>query len=455
LYWRTFPLGPKTEIIHVEHHLAHAATAYYASGIKEKVLIVTCDGAGDGVSFCLWRGENGVITPLKKLGIDASIGWFYSNVTEALGWIHGDGEGKTMGLAPYGDFERCKGVLDKFYPKFENGEMLEPHDFGTPYYWNEAGATEFHFDESYEVKKIVDKYGREHVAAEAQRVLEEQVMNVVFPWMQRENTRNLCCSGGVFLNVKLNQRIWYSGKVDKHFVYPNCGDSGLAHGAALYCHYEHTTDKRIAVQLNHLYWGPEYDDKQIEQLLRDRNLRYKVVDDIEAVTAELLSKNSIVGWLQGRMECGPRALGNRSILMSTAKGENKDIINARVKFREGFRPFCPSMLYEAKERYLVKPRIEPFMITSFDTVEEKKKSIPAVVHADGTARPQTVIQETNPRYWKLLKTFGDITGEPVLLNTSFNIKGEPMICHPREAIRCFFDSGIDYLVMGNILIDKR
>jgi carbamoyltransferase len=199
-----------------------------------------------------------------------------------------------MGLAPYGDFTKCKGVLDKYYPKFSNGRLVEAHDFGTPFLWSETGATEFHFDEAYAIAGIVEKHGRENVAAEAQRVLEEQVMSVIFPWMERERTKNLCCSGGVFLNVKLNQRLWYSGKVEKHFVYPNCGDSGLAHGAALECFYRKASTVPPIGSLEHLYWGPEYSDETVVQLVKDRNLRFKVCDDVETVVAELLAKNNIV-----------------------------------------------------------------------------------------------------------------------------------------------------------------
>lgn len=456
LYVKKFPLLRRTKVVHVEHHLAHAASAYYTSGLKkhERTLIVTCDGAGDGFSFCVWRGDGGKITPLKKFGTKGSIGWFYSNVTEALGWVHGDGEGKTMGLAPYGDYTKCKGVLDRFYPKYSSGDLIEPHDFGQGFLWNETGSMEFHFDDAYDLHKLVGKYGSEHVAAEAQRVLEEQVMEVVLPWMDKEKTRILCSAGGVFLNVKLNQRIWYSGKVDRHWTYPNCGDSGLAVGSALYAHHDNEVQGDIWL-LEHLYWGPAYNTDEIRTLLKDRGVKGRVSDSIEDEVARLLAEDKIVGWFQGRMESGPRALGNRSILMNCAKAENKDIINARVKYREGFRPFCPSITVEAAPDYLVKYRLEPFMITSFDTKETMNNRIPAVVHADGTARPQTVKQEVNPKYWKLITAFGRITGDPVLLNTSLNIKGEPIICHPREAIRCFFDSGIDAMAIGDVLLSKE
>src|SRR5436309_11532645 len=202
LYVKKHRLSRLTRIVHVEHHLAHAASAYYSSGLarREKALIVTCDGAGDGWSICMWKGENGRITPLKKFATNGSLGWFYSNVTEALGWIHGDGEGKTMGLAPYGDPQKCKGCLDPFYPKYASGDLVETHDFGTACYWNEHGSMEYHFDEASEIHKLIGRYGRENIAAEAQRVLEEQLVGLVATWLSKEKTDVLCAAGGVFLN---------------------------------------------------------------------------------------------------------------------------------------------------------------------------------------------------------------------------------------------------------------
>jgi carbamoyltransferase len=193
---------------------------------------------------------------------------------------------------------------------------------------------------------------------------------------------------------------------------------------------------------------------EVEKILKDRNLSFRRCENVETETAKLLAANKIVGWFQGRMESGPRALGNRSILMSPSRAENKDIINARVKYREAFRPFCPSLPVESRTDYLANSREELFMITSFDVTADKKNRVPAVVHADGTLRPQTVRRDLNPRFWNLLNEFGRLTGDPVLLNTSLNIKGEPMICHPREAIRCFYDSGIDVLVIGDLMLTK-
>ena len=454
LYIKNFPIKNSTEIVHVNHHLAHAASAYYTNNLQEKQLIVTMDGAGDDMSTAFWRGENGRIELLQSFPTSTSIGWFYSNVTEALGWWHGDGEGKTMGLAPYGDYTKAQGVLSKFHPKFSKGRVVEHHDFGRGFFWNEGGAIQFHFDEAYEIRDLVQKYGREHIAAEAQRILEEQVQELIYPWMEKEGTRNLSCSGGVFLNVKLNQRIWESGRVARHHIYPNAGDSGLAVGAALYAHYQVNPSAPID-SIEDLYWGPEYSEAEIEAALKLRNLPYRRVENVEEYVAKQLAEGKIISWFQGRMESGPRALGNRSILMSANQPQNKDTINARVKFREAFRPFCPSMLWENRADYLENPRDEFFMITSFTCVEGKRKKVPAVVHADATLRPQTVKKEFNARFWNLINEFGKLSDEPLLLNTSFNIMGEPIVTHPREAVRCFYDNGLDCLAIGNFVLEKN
>ncbi|MFH0890685.1 MAG: carbamoyltransferase C-terminal domain-containing protein [Candidatus Liptonbacteria bacterium] len=452
LYLRQFFLGKLPKITFVDHHLAHAASAYYTSNDKRKMVIATADGAGGYYSSCIWLGENGGIEPLVKYGYDSSIGWFYSNVTEALGWWHGDGEGKTMGLAPYGDYEKCRGQLDRFYPKFSDGLLVEPYTFPPFSVYRQLGAIQWHSDDALKIAGLVKKYGRENIAAEAQRVLEEQMMAFVLPWLKKQNTKVLATSGGVFLNVKLNQRIWMSGEVETFHPYPNPGDAGLALGAALYAAHRNGT---LAEKVHdHLYWGPEYGAGEIEKILKLRGLNYRRSDNAPAEAAKFLVAGQIVGWFQGRMESGPRALGNRSILMSPKDARNKNIINARVKFREAFRPFCPSLIDEAKGKYLVKPRSERFMITSFDCPASRKDEIPAVVHVDGTLRPQTVTKSDNPKYWELISEFGKLTGTPVVLNTSFNVRGEPIICSPREAIRCFFDSGIDVLFLGDFVIEK-
>lgn len=452
LYIRPFPVSRRTEIVNIEHHLAHASSAYYTSGCQGKQLVVTMDGTGDNVSTAVWRGEHGRLTPLQKWGFEGSLGVFYSNVTEALGWWHGDGEGKTMGLAPYGNPGAAAGALKTFHPGFARGELIRPKDFGLPHTWPEAGALHHHFDEAENIVPLLERHGRENIAAEAQRILEEEAGNIIFSWLEREGTKDLSCAGGVFLNVKLNQRIWESGKVANQWIYPNPGDSGLAVGAALQAW--HNQSGALPGTLDHLYHGPQFGDEEIARLLELRKIPFIRVDDPARFAADRLAKNEIVAWFQGRMESGPRALGHRSILMSAARKENKDEINAKVKFREAFRPFCPSLCDEERDNYLINARSEPFMITSFTCPEAKRSAVPAVVHEDGTLRPQTVKKEIEPTYHRLLSEFGKLTGDPVVLNTSMNLMGEPISCSPRDAIRCFFDNGINALIMGDVVIEK-
>ncbi len=454
IFYPDYKLKDKSKFRNNNHHLAHAASAYFTRKNSEKTLIFTIDGAGDEICTSIWMGEGNKIELLKSYYREASIGWAYSVVTEGLHWIHGDGEGKTMGLAPYGDYTKCSGVLDKYFPVFENENLVRKSSLGECFFWSESGSNQFHFEEACEVEKLIKQYGREDIAAEAQRKLEECVMNLVFGWIKKTGVKNIAFAGGVMLNVKLNQRMWNNRGdliVDQH-VYPNPGDSGLAVGAALLEYYRHNDFH--GYDFNHLYLGPEYSNEEIEAILKIRKLKYTFLENPSLKAAELLAENKIIAWFQGRMESGPRALGNRSILMSPLKAENKDAINAWVKFREGFRPFCPSLTYESASTYLKDFKDEFFMITSFDIKEEKRHAIPAVVHVDGTVRPQMVQKETNPRYWELINEFGRLTGESIVLNSSFNVMGESIVNNPKEAIRCFYDSGIDALFIGNYYVSK-
>lgn len=455
IYFPDYQIPDKTKFLRFNHHLAHAASAYFTRKTNDRCLIFTVDGMGDNICTAVWIGEGDTIELQQRYFREASIGWAYSVVTEGLHWIHGDGEGKTMGLAPYGDPAKCHGVLDQYFPAFKDDQLVKPSKLGQNYFWLENGSYQYHFDEAKEVEQLIARYGREHIAAEAQRKLEECVMNLVFGWIKKTGIKKTAFAGGVMLNVKLNQRIWNNRRdlVEEQHVYPNPGDSGLAVGAALLGY--HQKQPFHGYQLDHLYQGPSYSNEEIEAVLRVRKLNYHYTEEPSKKAAELLADNKIVAWFQGRMESGPRALGNRSILMSPLKAENKNTINAWVKFREGFRPFCPSLLYEKRHEYLQDCREELFMITSFDIQEDKRELIPAVVHVDGTVRPQMVQKETNPRYWELINEFGNLTGEYIILNTSFNIMGEPIINHPKEAVRCFFDSGLDALFMGNYYLTKE
>jgi carbamoyltransferase len=452
-YQKPMKLSEKCRIELVDHHLAHVASAAYTSGIdtSENVLGVTMDGIGDKTSVAVWRVRNNKIENLVRYGGEASLGWFYANSTEAMGWRHGSEEWKVMGLAPYG--EPKPGALQGYYPEFKDGVLTRPHDYGDFGRWHDHGANHYHGADSVPMSKVYDELGSENFAAEVQRISEEQAFNVVLPWLEKEQTRHLVCAGGFFLNVKFNQKLWYTGKLDTQWVYPNPGDAGLAVGAALYVHYQDNPNEQHE-PLENLYFGPEFNNDEIKTILEDRAIDYSYHENIEEVTAGYLARNLVVGWFQGRMEAGPRALGNRSILMSPLDPANKDLINAKVKYREKFRPFCPSVAAEAYNKYLKGARDELFMVSSFEAKEGMHERIPAVIHEDNSARPQKVYSHINERYHRLITAFGDETGEAILLNTSFNIKGEPIVCNPREAIKCFYDTGLDVLVMGNYLVRK-
>jgi carbamoyltransferase len=454
LYLEPLGIRPDAEVRFVEHHLSHAASAYYTSGQTGKTVIVTADGIGDRTSTAVWTAENGRIQNVMRVGGEGSIGWFYGLVTEALGWWVGDGEWKTMGLAPYGDAAAAAGAFDAYVPRYENGELERGVDFGTPQSWRDRGTFHWHFRDAAEVRAIVERVGRENAAAQAQRLVEEEMGAFIQAWLQREGVRQACFAGGVFLNVKLNQKVWETGVLDKQHVFPAAGDSGLCVGAALHAYHAASGDTRIR-ELDSLYWGPSYTDEEIEAALKTRKLPYERRDDLPEHCAELLSQGAIVGWFQGRMEFGPRALGSRSILMDPRDAKNKEIVNAAVKYREAFRPFCPSMLAEALPVYCPGARREPFMITSFRVAEDRADEIPAVVHVDRTLRPQGVEQETNPRYFRLIKRFQELTGVPVIMNTSFNVRGMPVVCAPDDGVKCFYDTGLDYLAIGSFLVSKN
>ncbi len=445
-------LAPSCRLEHIHHHRCHAAAAYYTRHSDSPCLVLTLDGIGDSVSTALWEGAGGTLKPLRRWGREGSLGWFYGTVTEALGWEHGDGEGTTMALAAFGDPALLLERLAPFHPAYEAGELTAPHDFGRASEWNHHGRLQWHFPEANPIRRLANEHTSADVAAAAQEILELQVLGLVRHWTEACGTRRLACGGGVFLNVKLNQRIWYEADLEEQWIVPDAADSGLALGAALQVwHAEGNLPPR---PLKHLSYGPAFGDTAVREVLEARQLGYRPTADPAGEAARLLAEGRIVGWFQGRMEAGPRALGNRSILMSPLAAANRDVLNARIKFREGFRPFCPSIAAEHAAAYLEGGRAEEFMITSFRVAPEKRERIPAAVHVDGTLRPQTVRREVNPLYHSLLEAFGRLTGEHAVLNTSFNVKGEPIVCHPRDAIRCFFDTGLDALVIGGFVLEK-
>lgn len=451
-YLDRFEVSPKAQFAFEDHHLCHAASAYLSSGfpIDELSLVVTLDGVGDGTSASVWTFQGNRGTLLYRAGINGSLGMFYSNATEALGWRHGSDEWKVMGPAPYGS--ASGGLLQQYIPEYKKGRLHKGVEYGRFEKFNDHGAFHFYNSTASKMALLLGRVSREDFAAEVQAAVEAEALGIVKHWSAETGARQLACAGGFFLNVKFNQSVWYTGLFDQQWIYPNSGDAGLSAGAALY--HAFNGMKAQAPRLSQNYLGPGYSDEEILSVLEGRGIDHEKPEKLTSVVADLLSQNLVIGWFQGRMEAGPRALGSRSILMSPLRSENKDLINEKVKFRESFRPFCPSILEEDLPKYLDRSWPDRFMTTSFRVLDEQRGSIPAVVHVDGTARPQSVSRDTNPLFWELLSEFKSRTGHGVLMNTSFNVKGEPIVMSPRDAIRTFFDTGLDALVLGNFLVRK-
>ncbi len=441
----------------VNHHLAHAASAYRTSDF-ETCNVLTIDWGGDGHSSKVFLADNGTLTETDRTPSASSLGAFYSALTEACGFMVSDGEFKLMGLAAYGSpNKKCADDLlaTGYVPSVHGTRFAQVNPILTGITHIKTTIkhqTCLHFTDAHaKFKQIVWKYGEETVAATGQHILELLISKLTDNIKAKTNINKFCLAGGVFLNVKANMLLNQQKK--EIWPFPVAGDNGLALGAALQTYYE-LTDKKTH-PLENLYLGPEFSDSEIKSALDQSKLAYAKEKDIPSCVAELLTQQKIIAWFQGRMEFGPRALGSRSILADPRNADVKDIVNARVKFREPFRPFCPSMLYEAKDDYLCDATESPYMNIAFKVTSDKAKDIPAVVHVDGTVRPQTVRKEVNPKYWSLIAAFKKITGVPVILNTSFNVKGEPIVCTPQDAINCFKKSDIDYLAINNFLVRKH
>lgn len=449
------PLSSTTEIRCYDHHQCHAAGAYFLSGIREKALILVSDGFGDDCSVSVWQGQNSQLELIQKYPKEGSLGWFYSNVTEALGWIHGDGEGKTMALASYGNRTSALNALLPFIPKYHNGELVEMRDFGDVHPLTLRSSVQWHLKDAGNIKCLSGAYAPTDIAAAAQWLVEEQHLQLAEYWLDQAGTHNLCLSGGVFLNIVLNRKLADMERCHRLFASPNPSDAGLALGAALNWIAE-TDEEALPGCIETPYTGPDFSDDSVVRYLKQKKLSFEQLDSSTLIEtcAEALHQNQCLGWFQGRMECGPRALGNRSIIMNATHRENMDYINDHVKFREPFRPFCPSLIVEDRKRYLKQSEDGQYMILAFDAPETIREKIPAVVHHDGSIRPQVVTPEKNRLYHQLITKVKELTGEGIVLNTSFNIKGEPIVASPADAVRCFFSTGMDVLALGHCLLRK-
>jgi len=441
-------LGDVPPIENLSHHACHAASAFHPSGFED-ALVLTVDAKGEYDSTVVWHGTPDGLERVRTYDHPNSLGLFFAAITEYLGYRMFNGEGKVMGLAPYG--ERDPSVEQKLRSVVEMGVDYDVTDLVEEF--NARLATE----------RLADLFGRpgretpgeftqfeKNLAHVAQRLLEETVVDIVETYCRRFGTRNVALAGGVVLNCKMNQTVVESPAVDDVFVQPVAHDAGLALGAGWLGRAPSDVP-----EFTHVYWGPEHDTDEIRRLLDTNKLDYREPADLERAVAERLADGELVGWFQGRLELGPRALGHRSILADPRTSDSRDRVNRFVKSREEWRPFAPSILAEAASDYLTTERTDPFMITTADVVDEKVDEIPAVLHpADATTRPQAVSAETAPRYHRLIAEFADITGVPVVLNTSFNDHGEPIVNTPTEAIKDFYGMGLDALVLDDFVLEK-
>ena len=441
--------------------MTHAASSFYLSPFK-KASIVTIDGVGEWATTTVGEGNNQNIKIEKQINFPHSLGLLYSTLTTYLGFSANNSEYKVMGLAAYGNKKTYEKEFDKLIEVFEDGSFqlnMEYFDFD----WAERMPSKKMIELfKHPIRKKdgpVKKY-HEDIAAALQAKLEQVVFKILNQTYKEQKNKNLCLAGGVALNSVLNGKILKNTKFEKIFIPPDPSDAGAAMGVAIYS-YIQKTNKKIKKDNFNPYLGPEYKWFQIEKELKKENLKYKLIkSDQELIekTAKLIEKEKVIGWFQGKMEWGPRALGNRSILASATKTKMRDIINAKVKKREMFRPFAPVILEEkTKEYFETDTNISPaarWMLMVYPFKNKGIKEVPAVVHVDQSGRLETLIRKDNPKYYDLVKSYYKKTKIPIIINTSFNVRGEPIVCTPKDAISCFLATDIDYLVIDNYLVRK-
>jgi carbamoyltransferase len=431
----------------VDHHVAHAISAYAFSGFDEAAVLVL-DGRGAWEATSLWHGRGGNLEHVWTIPWPNSLGLFYAQFTQYLGFQPYSDEWKVMGLAPYGEggINLREFIVPDDNPYRVATRMLIGRDSAP------CAAIEARLGPKRAPESEIDARHK-NLAFAVQDTCEQAMMTLARAAVEKTGCRSLCLAGGVALNSKANGKILASGLVDRIFIQPAAGDDGVCLGAAL-APYLDTGGKLPVKKMRHAYLGSESSDAEIEKVLRTYKLRATRVADPAKTGAELLANGKILGWFQGRMEFGPRALGSRSILADPRDPEMTAKVNNAVKFREWWRPFAPSILAEAADQYLESSTDSPFMVLTAQVKADKRGVIPSVTHVDGSARPQTVERDVNPLYWQLISGFGQRTGVPVVMNTSFNLRGEPIVCTPTDAVRTFFSSGMDALVIGTFVVEK-
>ncbi|MDD5774349.1 MAG: carbamoyltransferase C-terminal domain-containing protein [Candidatus Omnitrophica bacterium] len=447
-------------IFFIDHHKAHAANAFLLSPFKEAA-ILSIDGRGENETCVSAKGSGNTIETIQSISMPHSLGLFYGTLTEYLGFKADSDEWKVMALASYGKrsnpcYKKMKGIIkhDKsggfeldlsyfsYYLFDKQPRMFTPKLIGLlgPARMKDAGIEDRHIQ----------------IAAALQQLFEETVIDLLQGLHKRTRCGNVVLGGGCAMNSVLNGKIHSLSPFRNVFISSCPDDSGNSVGAALYA-YNCILKRANRYPCVDNFWGPDFSDNEIKDVLDKYKLKYSFHKDIPVTVARLLSRGKLVGWFQGRMEFGQRALGNRSILADPRNSRSKELVNRAVKYRESFRPFAPAVLEEDAHAYFDIPRgaAVPFMEKVYKVREEKRKSIPAVVHVDGTGRLQTVSRKTNPLFYSVISEFKSITGIPVVLNTSFNLNGEPIVCSPTDAIRTFISCGLDCLAMGRYLIEKE
>lgn len=450
----------------VEHHKAHMASSFFVSPF-ERAAILSIDGFGDFISTMWGIGQGNRIDVLGQVEYPHSAGALYTATSQYLGFTKYGDEGKVMGLAPYGQPRYLDEFRDIIRTDNSGGFKLNldyflHHSEGVDMTWDEGSPTIGRmFSE-----KFIDTFGparsasepitrkEEDIAASLQARLEEIAFHILNRLYEGTKVDRLCLAGGVALNSVMNGKIPLHTPFKSIFVQPAAGDSGTAVGVCYYIHNMILQQPRSFV-MEHAYTGPEFGDGQIERVLNENGLVYRKLADCELtqVAAQAISDGKIVGWFQGRMEFGPRALGNRSIIVDPRRSEMKDTLNARIKKREPFRPFAPSILEERVGEYFEQTHPSPTMLMVYQIKKDKQSAIPAVTHVDGSGRLQTVSRTTNSRYFQLISDFEKLTGVPVVLNTSFN-EDEPIVCSPGEALNCFLRTRMDVLFLGNYMVQR-
>jgi len=454
---------PSSKLLFCDHHMSHAACSYFTSPFEESA-ILTVDGAGEWSTATMAVGRGNKIEILKEMRFPHSLGLLYSAFTAYCGFEINEGEYKLMGMHPYGQPR----YVDKIY------ELIEVAEDGS--LWHDMKYFAYHYSRDTTLgEKFGEHFGRPprdpklqdksldpyycDMAASIQVVTEEILLKMVTALHKETGMKNLCLAGGVALNSVANYKILRRGPFDDVYIHPAPGDDGGAVGAA-YWAYNHLLEQPRGPALDHAYLGSEHSDEAIEGFLKRNEIAYEKIEDDETFfdfVATKLAEGNVCGWFRGRFEWGPRALGARSIIADPRKSEMKEKLNAKIKFREAFRPFAPSVLEERADEFFEIPEAQRhfparFMLYVTPVRDERRADLPAITHEDGSGRLQTVYKATNPAYHRMIERFGEITGVPVVMNTSFNLKGEPIVEDPSHAFNTFSLSGMDYLFMNNYVV---